>query len=173
MKRRIPIAAAAFVARVFEEDVHRLHGVARGVVRKVGEAQMHRCDPRQALVAGVQGGGHGGQPRHDPAGGVVCSVSVAKQLLDRVALAHDEAAVAPLDQRRAAEQQALVGAGEAEIVGGTCFTETPDSMNHFGPKIGALYALSPIVSSKYDLYPTAAYKTPPSRGAEWAFDRHA
>jgi hypothetical protein len=61
--------------------------------------------------------------------------------------AHDEAAVAPLDQRRAAEQQALVGAGEAEIVGVTCLTETPDPVNHFGPMIGDLYALNPILST--------------------------
>src|SRR5580700_6081299 len=108
---------------------------------------MHRRDPRQTLVVRIQGGGHGGQPRHDPAGGVVCSVSVAEQSLDLVALAHDEAAVAPLDQRRASEQQALVGAGEAEIVVVTYFTETPDPMNHFGPMIGALYALNPIVSN--------------------------
>jgi hypothetical protein len=25
---------------------------------------MHRRDPRQALIAGVQRGGHGGKPRH-------------------------------------------------------------------------------------------------------------
>ncbi|HTC03288.1 MAG TPA: hypothetical protein VK749_07790 [Xanthobacteraceae bacterium] len=57
-------------------------------------------------------------------------------MFELAALAHDEAAVPALDQRRAAEQEAPVGAGEAEIVVVTCFTEMPDPVNHCGPMIG-------------------------------------
>jgi hypothetical protein len=91
---------------------------------------------------------------------------VAEQSLNGVALTHDEATVAPLDQWRAAEQQALVGAGEAEIVGGTCFTETPDSMNHFGPMIGALYAFNPILSREIRHMSYSGLQDPPGRGTE-------
>src|SRR4029077_18807971 len=51
------------------------------------------------------------------------------------AFTHDKPPVVPLDQRRAAEQQALLGAGEAEIVVTTGFTETPDFVHHFVPLI--------------------------------------
>jgi hypothetical protein len=48
---------------------------------------------------------------------------------DIAPLTHGEASVSALDQRRAAEQQALVGAGEAEIaVAG--FVQTPNLMDH-------------------------------------------
>jgi hypothetical protein len=41
-------------------------------------------------------------------------------------LPHHEAPIAPLDQQRATEHQALFGAGEAEIVVTAVFTETPN-----------------------------------------------
>src|SRR5580704_6738937 len=147
MQRRIPVAtAAAFVPRVFDEDIRRLHGISRSPVGQVGNLQMHCGDPRQTLIVRVQGGGYGRQSMRQPIGDKISSMGMAQQPFDLASLAHDEAAVAPLDQRRTAEQEAMVGAGEAEIVVVTCFTETPDPMNHFGPMIAELYALNPIVS---------------------------
>src|SRR5580704_13953560 len=127
MQRRIPVAtAAAFVPRVFDEDIRRLHGISRSPVGQVGNLQMHCGDPRQTLIVRVQGGGYGRQSMRQPIGDKISSMGMAQQ--------------------RTAEQEAMVGAGEAEIVVVTCFTETPDPMNHFGPMIAELYALNPIVS---------------------------
>jgi hypothetical protein len=84
---------------------------------------------------------------HQPIGDKIFSIGMAQQPFNLASLARDEAAVAPLDQRRAAEQEAMVGASEAEIVVVTCLNETPDPMNHFGPMIDALYALNPILST--------------------------
>jgi hypothetical protein len=58
--------------------------------------------------------------------------------LDFTPRAHDKAPVAALDQRGSAKHQALLGAGEAEIVVTAVFTETPDLENHFCPVVGDL-----------------------------------
>jgi hypothetical protein len=94
---------------------------------------MHRGDPRQCLIVGVQSRGDCGKPRHQSIYVQLRAVGVAEQMLQFARLPHDKAPVAPFDQRRAAEHQAVFGAGEAEIVIATCFTETPDWMNHFRP----------------------------------------
>jgi hypothetical protein len=71
----------------------------------------------------------------------LCPIGAAQEALDLVAeatvvspamaapFAHREASVSALDQRRAAKQQALLGAGEAEIVVAG-FAQTPDLMDH-------------------------------------------
>jgi hypothetical protein len=96
---------------------------------------MHRGDPRQGLIVGVERRGNSREGGHEPVGRDLRSISAAEQTFDLAPLAHHKASVAPLDQRRAAEHQAVFGAGEAEIVVAV-FTETPEPMNHFRPIIG-------------------------------------
>jgi hypothetical protein len=70
-----------------------------------------------------------GKAVHEPLRRQLRPVGAAQQALDLAPLTHGEASVSALDQRRAAEQQALVGAGEAEIaVAG--FAQTPNLMDH-------------------------------------------
>jgi hypothetical protein len=59
-------------------------------------------------------------------------------MFEVTSLSHYEACVTPLDQRRASKHQALLGAGEAEIVVTGVFTKTPYLRNHFRPVIGDL-----------------------------------
>src|SRR5580700_6415283 len=68
-------------------------------------------------------------------------------MFEFVSFAHDKAAVAMLDQRRASKHQALLGAGEAEIVVTAVFTETPNLVNHCRPFIRDLYVFNPIMST--------------------------
>jgi hypothetical protein len=129
MQRRIPIGR-------LDEDVRRFHGIACGLVGQIWNAQMHRRDPRQGLIVGVESRCDSGEPRHQPPRGCLASASEAEQTFDLASLAHDKAPVAPLDQQRATKHQALFGTGEAEIVITGVFTETPNLGNHFGPIIG-------------------------------------
>jgi hypothetical protein len=96
---------------------------------------MHRGDPRQGLIVRVQGGSDRRKSRHEPVYVQFHPIGAAEQMFEFVSFAHDKAAVAPLDQRRASKHQALLGAGEAEIVVTAVFTETPDLGNHFRPII--------------------------------------
>ena len=67
MQRRIPGAiAAALVAGVFNEDIHRLHRVARGSIRNIRNAQMNRGDAGEALIIGIQRARHAGKAGHEP-----------------------------------------------------------------------------------------------------------
>jgi hypothetical protein len=58
-----------------------------------------------------------------------------EQTRDFGPFAHDKTAVAPLDQRRAAKQQAIVGASEPKIVG-RVLAQTPNWINHDRPRRG-------------------------------------
>src|SRR6202035_2014644 len=109
---------------------------SRGLVGQIGNTQMHRGDPRQALVVGVERRRDSGQPGHQPLRARLASVSEAEQIFELASLPNDKAPVASLDQRRASKHQALLGAGEAEIVVTAVFTETPYLGNHFRPIIG-------------------------------------
>ena len=54
MQRWIPIRAAVFVARIFDEAVLRLHGVACGFIRQIGNPQMHRRDAGKGKIIGIE-----------------------------------------------------------------------------------------------------------------------
>ena len=133
-----PHAAAAFVACVFNENVGRFHRVARALVGQVGDAQMHRGYPCQGFIVRVQGGSDRRKSRHEPIYVQRRPIGAPEQRCEFVSFAHDKAAVATLDQWRAAKQQALLGAGEAEILVTAVFTKTPDFENHFRPVMGDL-----------------------------------
>jgi len=78
---------------------------------------MHRCDARQTLIIRVQGGCHRGEARHEAIYRWLAVISALQQPLDFSALAHHKASAASLDQRRVAQQQAIVGASEPKILG--------------------------------------------------------
>jgi hypothetical protein len=89
---------------------------------------MHRGDPREALIVSAQCAGHGGQPGHQSIGADFSAMGAGEQSLDVLLLAGDELSIAPFDQRRSPEEQAVVAAGEAEIVV-VGFAETPHVPN--------------------------------------------
>ena len=101
-----------------DEDILCFHAVARRIAGQVGNLQMDRGDPRQALIVRVQGGRHRRKPRHQPLDRRLSLIGALEKPLDFVLFAHDETLAAPLDQRRAAEEKAVFGAGKAEIVDG-------------------------------------------------------
>jgi hypothetical protein len=68
-------------------------------------------------------------------------------MFEVTSLSRHETCVAPLDKRRASKHQALLGAGEAEIVVTAVFTETPDFVDYYRPIIGDLYVLIPMMST--------------------------
>jgi hypothetical protein len=76
---------------------------------------MDRGDASEALIVGVQCACHGGKPGHEPVGTNFSAIGAAEQPLDVVLVADDELSVALFDQRRAADEQIVVGEGEAEI----------------------------------------------------------
>src|SRR4029077_5084554 len=96
---------------------------------------MHRGEPRQTLILRVQRRRDRRKSRHKPIYVQLRPIGAAEQMFELTSLPRRKAFVAPLDQRRAAEQQALLGAGKAEIVVTTGFTETPDFVHHFVPLI--------------------------------------
>jgi hypothetical protein len=122
MQRGIPIAAT-FIARVFDENIRRFQGVACGLIGQIGDTQMHRSDPRQGLIVRVQRCGDRRKSRHEPIDVQLLPIGAAEQMFELTPLSHHEACVASLDQQRAAQHQALLGAGEAEIVIAGVFTE--------------------------------------------------
>jgi hypothetical protein len=79
---------------------------------------MHRGNSRQALIVRIQGGCYGREPMHQPLHRRFSVIGALQKPLDFALLAHEEALAAPLDQRRAAEEKAVIGAGKAEIVDG-------------------------------------------------------
>jgi len=111
MQRRIPVGAA-FIARVFDQRIFHLQRVAYRGIRQVGNLQMDRGDPRQALIIRVQGGCHRRKARHEAIHRLHAVIGALQQPLDFAALADDKASVTSLDQRRVPEPQAMVGAGE-------------------------------------------------------------
>ena len=114
-----------FTAGVFDQRVLRLHAIARGKIRQIGNAQVHGGDTGEAPVIGIQGRRDSAEAGHDSldCGGVV--KSAAEQPFDLALLAHDKALAAPCDDRRAAEQQPIGRARQAEIVFAS-FAETPE-----------------------------------------------
>jgi hypothetical protein len=105
MQRRIPVAvSAAIIARVFNEGIHRLHGVAGGLIRNIWNAQVNRGDAGEALIVGVQCARHSGKAGHEPVGADVAAIGAAEQPLDVALSTDDELSVAFFDQRRAADE---------------------------------------------------------------------
>ncbi len=86
---------------------------------------MHGGDAGEAAIIGIQGRRDGAEPGHDSLDFGRVRISAAEQAFDVVLRAHDKMLAAPLDQRRATEQQSIGRAGQAEIVV-TCFAETPE-----------------------------------------------
>lgn len=78
------------------------------------------------MIVRVQGGCYGRKPRHQPFDRRFSWIGAFKKPLDFAHFAHDEALAAPFDQRRAAEEEAVFGAGEADIVDGS-FVQPPES----------------------------------------------
>ena len=56
-------------------------------------------------------------------------ISAAEQSFDVALLAHNKALAAPLDERRAAEQESIGRAGQTEVLV-ICFAETPELYRH-------------------------------------------
>jgi hypothetical protein len=56
-------------------------------------------------------------------------MNMFQQLFDRGAFPDNEAPIAPFDQRRAADQQAIFRTSESEIVGRS-LAKTPKSVHH-------------------------------------------
>jgi hypothetical protein len=100
-----------------------------------------------------------------PVGGNGFPIGVAQEPFDLASLAHDKASVAPFDQRGAAEQQAIRGAGEAEIVLVAVFAETPDPKNHFILQSGTYASSGDNCQLKCDYCRFSGYERQPSRPA--------
>jgi hypothetical protein len=77
---------------------------------------MNRGDPRQTLIVDIQRRSHSRQAGHEPVDRRLAVIGAFQQPLDFVASADNEAPVAAFDQGRAAEPQAIVGAGKPEIL---------------------------------------------------------
>src|ERR1700722_10235814 len=90
---------------------------------------MDRGNPRRARIIRIQSGRYGRKGRHEPICGHISPIGAAEQALDLALLADHETLVTPLDQRCAGQEQALIGAGEAEIVL-TGLAQPPYHRNH-------------------------------------------
>jgi hypothetical protein len=77
---------------------------------------MNRGDPRQTLIVDIQRRSHSRQAGHEPVDRRLAVIGAFQQPLDFAASADNEALAAAFNQKRAAEQQTLVGAGEPEII---------------------------------------------------------
>jgi len=73
-------------------------------------------DPRQAWIIGVQCRCDHGKSRHQPIDSDVVFVSRGQQHGDLTLLTNHEPALAPLDKWCLAQQQAIRGEGETQIV---------------------------------------------------------
>jgi hypothetical protein len=93
---------------------------------------MNRGYPRQTLIVSVQRRSHSRQAGHQPVDRRLAVIGAFQQPLDFAASADNEVAVAAFDQGRAAEQQAIVGAGEPEILR-HCVAQTPHLVHGFCP----------------------------------------
>jgi|SRR5580692_847687 hypothetical protein len=99
---------------------------------------MDRRNIRETEIVAVQCLSHVGKAGHEPLQRQPAAIGAAEQALDLTLVSHDKASVPSFDQRRAAKHQALLGAGEAEIVF-AIFTETPRLMDHAGSPLRRLY----------------------------------
>jgi len=78
---------------------------------------------------------HSRQAGHEPVDRRLAVVSAFQKPLDFATSADNEAPVAAFDEGRAAEQQAIVRAGEPEILRHS-LTQTLHLMHGFSPRIG-------------------------------------
>ena len=90
---------------------------------------MDRRNIRETEIVAVQCLSHVGKARHEPLQRQPAAIGAAEQALDLTLVSHDKTSVPPFDQRCVAKHQALLGAGEAEVVF-ALFTETPSLMDH-------------------------------------------
>jgi hypothetical protein len=112
----------------FDENILGFQAVSRGLIGQFRNPQMHRGDPRKAGIVRVQSGCDGRETGHQPIDRQVCSLGSAQQALDLSTLARRELSLLSFDQRRAAKDQPLLGAGQAEIAL-MVFVQTPDLMH--------------------------------------------
>ena len=132
---RIPVrGASTVVAGVFDQRIFRRQRIPDRVTRQIGHLQMDSRDPRQTLIVGVQCRSHSRQAGHEPVDRRLTVVGAFQQPLDLTASADNKPPVAAFDQRRAAEQHAIVGAGEPEILR-PGLAQTPHLMHGFLPRI--------------------------------------
>ena len=90
---------------------------------------MHRGNPRQTMIVGVERGGDRRKASHEPVHWRLAVIGALQQSLDFVSLAHNIVCAAALDQRRVSEQQAVIREGKPEIVGAR-LAEAPESVDH-------------------------------------------
>lgn len=78
---------------------------------------VHGGDAGEALILGVQSPRDRAEPGHDSLDSRGVAKGAAEQAFDLATLAHDEAFVAPCDERGAAKQQPITGrAGQPKII---------------------------------------------------------
>jgi hypothetical protein len=102
---------------------------------------MDRRDPCKAGIVRIQGGRHGRESGQEPIHRQVCSIGAAQKAFDLGPLANSESGSLPLDQRRAPQEQAVLGAGKAQIAL-IVFAQTPDSMHMAAQSLEDYYPTS-------------------------------
>jgi hypothetical protein len=90
---------------------------------------MHRCDVRQQEIVCIERARYRCEPAHKRTRVDLRAVGTAEQPSDFVRIAHDKAVASSLNERRVAENQAFLIAGEAEIVRAR-FAQMPDRVKH-------------------------------------------
>jgi hypothetical protein len=113
MLGRIPAAAREDAAPLaLDQTVFGLHAVPRMLVRQLGNPQLHRRNLRQAKISFAQRRLDDGEPGHDPIEIDFGLVGAAQQPFEIASRAHGVTPAAALDQRRAPEEQSVLGTGE-------------------------------------------------------------
>jgi hypothetical protein len=121
----------------FDKNIFCFQAVSRGLIGQVRNPQMDRSNPCKTGIIRVQGSRHRCKSGPEPIHREVYSIGAVQEAFDLRPPPYRESNSPPLDQRRASQKQAVLGAGNAQIAF-IVFAQMPDLM-HMAAQIWRLY----------------------------------